>query len=74
MKSDAPFSTNFRLDKGAVDWRKAGRGEGTGGQYRGVSSAAPGSSVQLSKSQEDLSVCLSQEDKLPFPCLCRILG
>ena len=56
-KSDTAFSSNPRLDKGAVDQRKAGRGEGAGGQYGGVSSAASGNSLQLSTSQEMVCVC-----------------
>ena len=40
-----------------MDQRKAGRGEGAGGQYGGVSSAASGNSLQLSTSQEMVCVC-----------------
>ena len=33
-KSDAAFSTNPRLDEGAIDYRKAGRGEGAVGNMQ----------------------------------------
>ena len=72
VKSDAPFSTNFRLDKGAVDWRKAGRGDRAVGIWRCLSSSL--TEFCATEQEPGNGLCVSQEDQLPLTHLHRIFG